>query len=101
MGLEFAGRRRKFLGRIEFEWRPMQVKVGDISAGCPQCQTTQFTTAGGDCGRGTKLLCEYCGHETTRAELLMQIEDKAARQAREGLARLRRQRSGTSKLPDS
>lgn len=78
----------------------MQVKVDDIAASCPQCQTAEFITAGG-AGQQAKLVCESCGHETTRAQLLIQIGDKAARQATESLAQLRQQRSGKNRLLDS
>lgn len=70
----------------------MKVKVGDISANCPQCQAAEFTSLGSDPSRNARLACTRCGYETSRSELLVQIGEKASRQAAESLALLRQRR---------
>jgi tRNA(Ile2) C34 agmatinyltransferase TiaS len=62
----------------------MDVRVGDILAKCLECGGTEFQCA------GEELRCRICGTRTTRTALLMQIGDEAAKQARESLARLKR-----------
>jgi hypothetical protein len=62
----------------------MDVRVGDILAKCLECGGTEFRSA------GEALACKICGTPTTRAALLMQIGDEAAKQARESLARLKK-----------
>jgi uncharacterized Zn finger protein (UPF0148 family) len=62
----------------------MDVRVGDILAKCLECGGTEFKSA------GEVLACRICGTTTTRSMLLMQIGDEAAKQARESLARLKR-----------
>jgi len=62
----------------------MDVRVGDILAKCLECGGTEFQSAGEELG------CRICGTRTTRTALLMQIGDEAAKQARESLARLKR-----------
>jgi len=65
----------------------MHVRIGDITAKCPQCGKTEFRPAGS--GPQRKLECIACGAATTRAALLDQIGEEAIRQARESLLRLR------------
>jgi hypothetical protein len=62
----------------------MDVRLGDILAKCLECGGTEFRSA------GEALACRICGTATTRTALLMQIGDEAAKQARESLARLKK-----------
>ena len=71
----------------------MQVRVGDIAASCPACGASEFSAS----GRAQGLSCQSCGKQVDRAALLDQIGEKAAREAMESLARLRKKRGVSSR----
>ena len=68
----------------------MQVRIGDITAECARCHATEFSALG-DGGRDAGLICRGCGLQASRAELLVQIGERASSQAAESLARLWRE----------
>jgi hypothetical protein len=67
----------------------MEVRVGDITARCPDCGGEQFDPAG-ELRRERDLVCKRCGKQTPRETLLEQIGDEAIRQAEDSFARLKK-----------
>lgn len=67
----------------------MQVRVGKITAKCPECGGSEFTPLRDSPVR--YLACRACGATTTRPALLDQIAEEALREARSNIEQLRRQ----------
>jgi uncharacterized Zn finger protein len=67
----------------------VQVRVGEITAKCPQCGGNEFALLADSPTR--QLACRRCGTVTTRHELLDQIAEEAMHEARTSLERLRAQ----------
>lgn len=73
----------------------MEVRLGDIGAKCPQCGSAEFEPTATE----GELACKGCGSTIARTQLLMQIGDRAARNAAESLARLRKGRPPGARKP--
>ena len=62
----------------------MQVSLGDVSARCTECGSTEFTAAepGAELTHLSELICTTCEAPTTHAELIVQIGSEAMKRAR-------------------
>ena len=67
----------------------VQIRVGEITAKCPECGGKEFAVLANAPAR--QLACRRCGTVTTRPKLLDQIAEEAMHQARTSLERLRAQ----------
>jgi DNA-directed RNA polymerase subunit RPC12/RpoP len=77
------------------------IRVGDITAHCPDCGGTLFRrlSAAGEGGDTPETIyrCLACQKNVSRIELVNQIGDEAMRQARSALTRLGSKRPKTNK----